>query len=125
MWALSGHCQCLNALKRLEGITEKHKNGSGNGSRQAVATLLHGKEHHRHGHSSKHCGHRAERNIRNAIRNVRVSDVLKLEVTIVANEPAHEGEQELSERRVDIEEVSSLQVLQNISTQCRAGSNTE
>lgn len=32
-------------------------------------------------------------------------------MTIVTNEPAHEGEQELAKRRVDIEEIGSFQVL--------------
>lgn len=36
-------------------------------------------------------------------------------MAVISYEPAHEGKEELSERRVDIEEVGSLQILGIVS----------
>lgn len=86
-------------------FTEKNKRGGSQGSRQAVSALLHGKEHHGHSQSSKHGGHSSESHIRDAVGDVRVADVVKLEVAIVAHEPAHQSKQKLAKWRVDIEKV--------------------
>lgn len=45
------------------------------------------------------------------VGDVRVADVLEEERSIVAGEPACEGEEELAEGRMDVEEVGTLEVV--------------
>jgi len=125
MCALSiGHQQLL-ALQQTESSTKEEKGCSSDRGRQAVAAFLHDEEHHGHGQRPQHRRHSTKCDIRNPVGDVGISDVVELEVTIVTNEPAHEGEQELAERRVDIEEVRSFQILRSIGQRGAPCDSTE
>jgi hypothetical protein len=47
------------------------------------------------------------------VGDVGIADVFEEEAAIIANEPAREGEQQLSKRGVNVEEVGSLQVVRS------------
>lgn len=78
---------------------------------EAVAALPHDQVRHRHGQGPEDGRHGAEGHIRDLVRDVRVADVVEVEVAVVPDQPAHEGKQELTKGRVDIEEVRPLQVV--------------
>jgi hypothetical protein len=93
------------------GIVEEDETGGQNTGGQRVARLPHDHEDDRDGqgaHRSRHC---AVCNVGHLVCDVRVANVLKQEVAIVADQPACESEQELAERRVHVEEVGSLEVV--------------
>lgn len=45
--------------------------------------------------------------------NIGVSDVIEQKVSVVSNEPPSERKEDFGERRMDIKEVCSLQILQS------------
>lgn len=92
------------------GVIEENEAGSEKGGRNGVSALPHGEIDDRDSEGTKEGRHRAEGDIGDPVINVGVSDVIELEVAVKADEPAHEGEQELSEWRMDIEEVCPLEV---------------
>ena len=93
------------------GVVEEHKTGSQNTGRQRVARLPHDHEDGRDGQGPHRGGHCAVCNVGDLVCDVRVANVLKQELAIVADQPACESEQELAERRMHIEEVGSLEVV--------------
>jgi hypothetical protein len=93
------------------GIIEEDKTSGEDASGKTVARFPHDKICDRDSQSTKSSGESSVRDIGNFIRNVGVADVLEVEVTIVANEPADKGEQKLAEGRVDVEKVGSLEVV--------------
>lgn len=94
------------------GQHTKQNQSRGNQTRgKAIPTLPHGQEYHRNSEGTHERRHSSEGYIRDLVIDVRVANVVKLEVAIISNEPAHEGEQKFSEWRMDIEKVCSLQVL--------------
>jgi hypothetical protein len=93
------------------GIVEEDETGGQDTGRQRVARLPHDHEDDRDGqgaHRGRHC---AVCNVGHLVCDVRVANVLKQEIAIVADQPACESEQELAERRVHVEEVGSLEVV--------------
>lgn len=91
--------------------TEENETGSEKGGRNRVATLPHGKIDDRDSEGTEEGRHCAESDVRDLVVDVGITNVVELEVAIEADEPAHEGEKEFSERWMDIEEVGSLEVL--------------
>lgn len=79
--------------------------------RHTVARLPHNEICNRDGQGSQNSRKRTERDVGNLVGNVRVADVFEVEMAVVAHEPTHEGEKQLSERRVDIEKVCSLEIV--------------
>jgi hypothetical protein len=73
--------------------------------------LPHDEEDGGNGKRAERGGHRTVCDVGNVVGNVGVADVLEEEFAFVANNPSCKGEQKLSKRRVDIEEVCSLQVV--------------
>jgi hypothetical protein len=93
------------------GVVEKHETGSGNASWQRIARLPHDEKNDRDGERAQRRGHGAVCDIWDLVGNVRIANVLEEKVALVSNQPSGEGEEKLSERRVDIEEVGALQVV--------------
>lgn len=91
-------------------VKEDEASGHDTGGK-AVARLPHDQVRYGHGQGTQNSGHRAERDVGNLVRDIRVANVLEVEVAIVADEPAHKGEQELSKGRVNIEEIGSLEIV--------------
>lgn len=105
-------------------VVEKHEHGRAERSGQAVAALPHDLEDHGNREGTLDGRDGAEGNPRDLVLDVGVTDVLELEVTIVANEPADERDEELAEGRVDVEEVGPFKVLVlSVSGVQRAGSD--
>jgi len=93
------------------GIVEENQASGHNTSRKAVSRLPHDHVYDRDGQGAEDGGERAECDIGDLVRDVRVADIVEVEVSIIAHEPAHKGEEELSKRRMDIEEVGFLEVV--------------
>ena len=89
-------------------VVEQDKRGGDDACWQRVAGLPHDEEDHRDRESSEDGGQGTKGNIWYVVRDIRVSNIVEQEVPIVPNKPAHEGEEEFSEGRVDIEEVGPL-----------------
>jgi hypothetical protein len=92
-------------------VVEQDKGRGDNASGKAVAGLPHDQVDDGDGHGAQEGGHRPECDIGDLVRDVRVADVLEVEVAIVTDEPASEGEEQLAEGRVHVEEVRLLQVV--------------
>jgi hypothetical protein len=93
------------------GIVEENETGSQNTGRQRVARLPHDHEDDRDGqgaHRGRHC---AVCNVGHLVCDVRVANVLKQKLAIVADQPACESEQELAEGGVHVKEVGSLEIV--------------
>jgi hypothetical protein len=93
------------------GVIEEHKTCGSDAGRQRVSGLPHDEKDNGHRERAERGRHGTVRDIRNVVGNVGVANVLEEEFALVTDEPASEGEKKLSERRVDIEEVGSLQVV--------------
>lgn len=93
------------------GVVEEHKASSQDTGGQRVARLPHDHENGRDGQSTHRGRHCAVRNVGDLVCDVRVANVLKQKLAIVADQPACEREQELAKRRVHIEEVGSLEIV--------------
>jgi hypothetical protein len=93
------------------GVVEEHETGRSDAGWQRVARLPHDHEDDRNGKGAERGGHGAVCDIWDLVRDVGIANVLEEEVALVSDDPASEGKEELSERRMDIEEVGSLQVV--------------
>lgn len=93
------------------GVIEEHETGCSNAGWQRVSRLPHDHEDGRDGKSTHGRGHGAVCDVRDLVRDVRVTNVFEEEAAIVSDKPAGEGKEELSEGRVHIEEVGSLEVV--------------
>ena len=93
------------------GIVEEQKAGGKNTGGEAVTRLPHDKVCNGDGQGTEGSGQSSESHVRDLVRNVGVANVIEVEVAIVTDEPANKGEKKLAERRVDIEEVGSLEVI--------------
>jgi hypothetical protein len=98
------------SLANVRIVQENQSSGDDAGG-QAVARLPHDEVGDGHGAGTKDRRKGSVRDVGNLVRNVGIANVLEVEVAIVSNKPSHEGEEQLSEGRVDIEEVGSLQVV--------------
>jgi hypothetical protein len=92
------------------GVVEEDQAGCHNGRWQGVARLPHDQEDGGDGESSQEGRQSTEGNVGDLIGDIRVANIVEEKVPVIANEPAHEGEEELSEGRVYIEEVGSLEI---------------
>lgn len=92
-------------------VIEENESGSNNAGWKRVARLPHNVENGRNGESPNQGWHGSEGNVWDVVVDVRVTDVLKMEMSIVAYEPTHKGEQKLSERRMNIEEVCAFEIV--------------
>lgn len=93
------------------GVIEEDEAGREDAGREGVTRLPHDEENSRDGQSSQQRRKRSVGHIRDLVVNVRVTNVVKQELTIEANQPAYKGKEEFREGRVDVEEVDSLQVV--------------
>lgn len=93
------------------GVVQEHETGSGDASWQRVSRLPHDHEDDWDGKSTERGGHSTVCDIGDLVGDVRVANVLEQEVALVSDEPAGECEEKFAERRVDIEEVGSLEVV--------------
>lgn len=105
------------------GVIEKDESSSENASGQAVARLPHDQIGDGNGKGAENGRHSSVSDVGDLVGNIGVANVLEVKVAIVADQPAHEGEQELAKGRVDIEEVGSLEVVRselvaNMSVRC-------
>lgn len=91
--------------------TEQNQSRGNQTRGEAIPAFPHGQKHYRNGEGTHECRHSSKGHVWDLVIDIRVANVVKLEVAIISNEPAHEGEQELSEWRMDIEKVCPLQVL--------------
>lgn len=92
-------------------IVEEHEHRSTDRGRKTVTTLPHDQEDHWDSHGPLERRNRAEGDIGNVIVDIRVPNVLKLEMPVISHEPPDQSNEELSERGVDVKEVGSLKVL--------------
>jgi hypothetical protein len=93
------------------GVVKEKKTGGKDTSRKTVARLPHDEVCNGHSQGAKGSGQSSESHVRDLVRDVGVTDVVEVEVAIVTDQPADKGEKKLAERRVDIEEVGSLEVV--------------
>lgn len=93
------------------GIVKEDETGGKNTGGETVSGLPHDEVGNGNGQSTEDGGQSSEGHVRDLVGNVGVANVLEVEVTIVADQPAHKGEEKLSKGRVDIEEVGSLEVV--------------
>lgn len=93
------------------GVVEKDENGGDEAGGDTVARLPHDEVGDGDGQGTEDGGESTEGDVGDLVVNVGVANVFKLEVAVVANEPAHEGEEELGKRGVNIEEVGSLEIV--------------
>lgn len=93
------------------GIVEEDETGSNNAGRQAVSRFPHDHVGDGDGQGTEERWQGSEGQVWHLVRNVGIANVLKVKVPIVSNQPADEGEQQLAERRVDVEEVGTLEVV--------------
>lgn len=93
------------------GVIEEHEAGCGDAGRERVARLPHDQEDDWDGEGTKRGGHSTVCDIWDLVGNVRIADVLEEKLALVSNKPSSKCEEELSKRRVDVEEVGSLQVV--------------
>ena len=92
-------------------VVEEQETSGGHTGGQRVSRLPHDQKDGRDGEGAHCSGHGAVRDVRDLVGDVRVANVLEQERAIVTDEPTSEREEELSERRVDVEEVGPLQVV--------------
>lgn len=93
------------------GVIEEDKTSGKDTSREAVARLPHDEVRNSDSQSTESSGQSSEGHVGNLVRNVGVANVIEVEVAIVTDQPADKSEEKLAERRVDIEEVGSLEVI--------------
>ena len=93
------------------GVVKKHEARGCHASGEGVTRLPHDEEDGGNGKRAERGGHRTVCDVGNVVGDVGVADVLEKELAFVANNPSCKGEQQLSKRRVDIEEVCTLQVV--------------
>jgi hypothetical protein len=93
------------------GIVEEQETGGKDTGGEAVTRLPHDEVCNGDGQGTEGSGQSSESHVRDLVRNVGVSNVIEVEVAIVTDEPANKSEKKLAERRVDIEEVGSLEVV--------------
>lgn len=93
------------------GVVKEHEPGCCHAGRQRISRLPHDQEDGRDGEGAHSSGHGTVGDVRDLVCDVRVADVLEQEAAIVADEPSGEGKKKLSEGRVDVEEVGSLEVV--------------
>lgn len=74
------------------GIVKQHKASCNNASGQAVTRLPHDHIDDGDGEGAQKSWHRSEGDIWDLIRDVGVADVLEVEVAIISDCPANEGE---------------------------------
>ena len=95
------------------GVVKYHQTGSQHTGWKRVARLPHNKEHHGNCQSTESSWHGTEGEVGHVVFDVRVADILEQKSSIKANEPAHAGKQQLSKRRVHIEEIGTLKVVRS------------
>lgn len=93
------------------GVVKQNQASSNDTSWQTVARLPHDQVGDRHGQGAENGGHSSKSDIGDLVGDVGIANVLEVEVTVISNKPAHKREQELAERRMDIEEVGSLEIV--------------
>lgn len=92
-------------------VIKQHQPSRDDAGGEGVSRFPHDVEDNRDGEGAEQGRHGAEGDVGDFVGNVRVPDVLEVEVSIVAHEPAHQREEQLSEGRVDVEEVGALEVV--------------
>lgn len=102
---------CLQAPPSDGQHTKQNQSGGNQARGKTVPAFPHSQEHHRNRERAHKCRHSSEGYVGHLVVDIRVANVVELEVAIIAHEPAHKGEQKLAERRVDIEKVCPLQIL--------------
>lgn len=93
------------------GVVKEDQTSGEQASGKTVARLPHDEVRHGDGEGTEDSRQGTVSHVGDLVGDVGVANVLKVEATIVADQPAHEGEEELAEGRVDIEEVGSLEVV--------------
>lgn len=93
------------------GVVEEDEAGSDYAGWQAVSRFPHDQVGDRDGQSTEERWQGSEGQVWHLVRDVGIANVLEVEVPIVTDQPAHEGEQQLAEGRVDVEEVCTLKVV--------------
>lgn len=93
------------------GIVKKEKTGGEDTGGKTVARLPHDEVCNGDSQGAEGGRQSSESHVGDLIRDVGVTNVIEVEVAIVTDQPADKGEEELAERRVDIEEVGSLEVI--------------
>jgi hypothetical protein len=93
------------------GVVKENQASGENAGRETIARLPHDEVNNRNGQSTENRGQRPEGDIWNLVGDVRIADVLEMEVTVISNQPSHKGEEELAEWGMDVEEVRPLEVI--------------
>lgn len=93
------------------GVVEENQTSRDNTGRDAVAGLPHDHVSDGDGEGAKKSGHRPEGYIGDLVRDVRVANVIEVEVAVITDQPAHKSKEELAEGRMDIEEICVLEVV--------------
>lgn len=75
---------------------------------ERVSGFPHDQKYNRDGESTQGRRPGAESNVGNIVIDVRIPDVVKLELAIITNHPPGEGEQELGERGMEIKAIRAL-----------------
>ena len=92
-------------------VVEEDKTGSGHACWQRVTRVPHDQEDDRYSQRTQSRRQSPVRDVRDFVGNVGISNVFEQKFSLVAYKVAHEGEQKLAKRWVDIEEVGSLEVV--------------
>jgi hypothetical protein len=92
-------------------VIKQHQASGNNARRQGVSRFPHDIKHDRNSESAEQGRHGAESDVGDFVGDIRVPDVLEVEVSIITHEPSHQREQQLPKRWVDIEEVCALEVV--------------
>ena len=74
------------------GIVEQNQAGGKYASRQGVARLPHDEENHGDCERAEQRRERSVRHVWYIVGDVRVSDIVKLEIAVVADKPSNKGE---------------------------------
>ena len=95
----------------MQLLTEKNQNSRESRDNCRKTSLLHDSIDDRDGHTSEHSWERPHSDVGNMSLRVVVSNVLELEVSVKADEPAGQTVEQLREWRVDVEVVLALDVM--------------
>lgn len=92
-------------------IVEEDKTRGNNAGGQAVARLPHNHIRNRYGQGAENGWEGPESHVGYLVRNVRITNVLEVEVPVVTNQPSHEGEEKLPEGWMNIEEIGPFEIV--------------
>ena len=91
-------------------VVKEHQAGRDNARWNTIGGFPHDQEDDGYSQSTQQSGQGAESNVGDMVCDVRVTNILEVEVAIISDEPSGKSEKELSQGWVDVQEVGSLQV---------------